>query len=78
MADIQDRGVVATVGTAIDQQVTATLGPHIAQSHGFELANFGRSHADQFARPSTFGQHRCRARNRARLPRAPGSHDGRS
>ena len=69
MADIDDRAVIAMVGTAIDQQVAATLGPHMAQSHGFELANFGNSHADQFARPSAFGQHRCRVSSRARLPR---------
>jgi len=56
MADIYDRDVIATAGIAIDQKVTATLGPHMAQSHGFELSNFGRRHASQFAPPSAFGQ----------------------
>jgi hypothetical protein len=57
MADVHGRAVIATAGIAIDQQVTATLGPHMAQSHGFELSNFGSSHAIEFAPPSAFGQH---------------------
>src|SRR5215471_12670311 len=56
MADIHDRAVIATVGTAIDQKVTATLGPHMAQSHGCQFPNFGRRHVSQFAPPSAFGQ----------------------
>jgi hypothetical protein len=47
MADIYDRAVMATVGISIDQKVTATLRPHMAQSHGVELSNFGRGHASQ-------------------------------
>jgi len=34
-------------GIAIDQKVTATLGPHMAQSHGCQLSNFVRRHACQ-------------------------------
>ena len=60
MADIQDRGVVATVGIAIDQEVPATLRPHMAESHGFELPNFGSSHAIECVLVSAFGQHRRR------------------
>jgi hypothetical protein len=56
MADIHDRAVIATAGIAIDQKVTATLGSHMAQSHGFELSNFGRRHGSQFAPPAAFGQ----------------------
>src|SRR5215510_15433249 len=57
MADIHDRAVIATVAIAIDQKVTATLRPHMAQSHGFELPNFGSNHANQFVPPSPFGQY---------------------
>ena len=56
MADIHDHAVIATVGIAIDQQVTATLGPHVAQSDGFELSNFDRRLASQLAPPSAFRQ----------------------
>jgi hypothetical protein len=47
MANIHDRAVIATVRIAIDQKVTATLGPHMAQSHGCQLSNFVRRHASQ-------------------------------
>ena len=47
MADIHDCAVIATAGIAIDQKVTATLGPHMAQSHGCQLSNFVRRHASQ-------------------------------
>jgi len=57
MADIHDCAVIATAGIAIDQQVTATLRPHMAQSHGFELPNFWSNHANQFVPPSPFGQY---------------------
>jgi hypothetical protein len=60
MAHIQNRAVIATAGIAIDQQVTATLRPHMAQSHGLELPKFGSSHANQCVPPSAFGQHRRR------------------
>jgi hypothetical protein len=30
MADILERAVIATAGIAIDQKITATLGPHMA------------------------------------------------
>ena len=56
MADIHDRAVIATVGMAIDQKVTATLRPHMPQCHGLELPNFASSHALEFAPPSAFGQ----------------------
>jgi hypothetical protein len=63
MADIHDRAVIATAGIAIDQKVTATLGPHMAQSHGFKLSNFEGRHASQSAPPSTFRQEfRCAKR----------------
>jgi hypothetical protein len=62
MADIHDCAVIATAGIAIDQKVTATLGPHMAQSHGCQLPNFGRRHASQFAPPSAFWQQPRRAR----------------
>jgi len=48
--------VIATVEIAIDQKVTATLGAHMAQSHGRQLSNFVRRHASQFAPPSAFRQ----------------------
>src|SRR5262245_30695710 len=47
MADILDRAVIAMAGIAIDQKVTATLRPHMAQSHGCQLSNFVRRHASQ-------------------------------
>ena len=47
MADIHDRAVIAMAGIAIDQKVTATLGSHMAQSHGCQLSNFDRRHASQ-------------------------------
>jgi hypothetical protein len=56
MADIHDRAVIATVGIAIDQKVTATLGPHMAQSHGCQLPNFDKRHVSQFAPPSALQQ----------------------
>jgi len=46
----------------MDQKVTATLGPHMAQSHGCQLPNFDRRHASQFAPPSVFRQEPRRAR----------------
>jgi hypothetical protein len=62
MADIHDCAVIATAGIAIDQKVTATLGPHMAQRHGRQLANFGRRHASQFAPSSVLRQEPRRAR----------------
>src|SRR5262249_15284442 len=56
MADIHDCAVIATVGIAIDEKVTAALGPHMAQSHGCQLRNFGRRHASQFAPRSALPQ----------------------
>src|SRR5262249_34629036 len=47
MADINNCAVIAMAGIAIDQKVTATLGPHMAQSHGCQLSNFVRRHASQ-------------------------------
>jgi hypothetical protein len=69
MADIHDRAVIATAGTAIDQKVTATLRPHMAQSHRRQFPNFGRRHVSQFAPPSASRQHRRRASSWARLAR---------
>jgi len=56
MADIHDPAVIAAIGIAIDQKVTATLGPHVAQSHGRQLPNFDKRHVSQFAPPSAFQQ----------------------
>src|SRR6266487_908854 len=56
MADIHDRPVIAMAGIAIDQRVTATLGSHMAQTHGCQLSNFDRGDASQFAPPSAFQQ----------------------
>ena len=47
MADIHDCAVIAMAGIAIDQKVTATLGPHMTQSHGCQLSNFDKRHASQ-------------------------------
>jgi hypothetical protein len=58
MADVHDRALIATTGVAIDQEVTATLRSHMAQSHGCELSNFGSSHANKCVPPSAFGQYR--------------------
>jgi hypothetical protein len=69
MADIHDRAVIATLGLATDQKVTATLRPHMAQSHRCKFSNFGRRHVSQFAPPSAFGQHRRRASSWAQLAR---------
>jgi hypothetical protein len=41
MADIHLVLVIATAGIAIDQKVTATLGPHMAHGHGFKLPTLG-------------------------------------
>jgi len=84
MADIHDCAVIATAGIAIDQKVTATLGPHMAQSHGCQLPNFGRRHASQFAPPFVFRQEPRRAvsercvRYLARTPRTKQCNDGRN
>src|SRR5215831_667221 len=56
MADIHDCAVIATVEIAMDQKVTATLGPHMAQSHGCQLSNFTGRHGSQFAPPSACRQ----------------------
>src|SRR5262249_55091871 len=56
MADIHDCALIATAGIAIDQEVTATLGPHMAQSHGCQLPNFGTRHASHFAPPFALRQ----------------------
>ena len=56
MADIHDRAMIAAIGIAIDQKVTATLGPHVAQGHGCQLPNFSRRHGSQFAPPSACRQ----------------------
>jgi hypothetical protein len=75
MADIHDCAVIAMIGITIDQKVTATLRPHMAQSHRCKFPNFGRRHVRQFAPPSAFGQHRRRASSWARLARggSPGN-----
>jgi hypothetical protein len=44
MADIDDRAVIATIGVAVDENVTAALGAHVAQSHRCKFPNFGRRH----------------------------------
>src|SRR6266550_3586375 len=51
MADIYDCAVIATVGIAIGQKVTTTLGPHMAQSHGCQLSDFVRRHASRPLQP---------------------------
>src|SRR5260370_39876087 len=75
MADIHYCAVIATIGVAIDQQVTATLRPHMAQSHRCKFPNLSRRHVSQSAAPPAFGQHRRRASSWARLARGglPGS-----
>jgi hypothetical protein len=65
MADIHDCAVIAAAGIAIDQKVTATLRPHMAQSHWFELSNFDRRHASQSAPSSAFRQEPPRDAKRA-------------
>jgi hypothetical protein len=66
--------VVASAVIAIDQHVTATLRPHMAQSHRCQFPNFGRRHVSQFALPSASGQHRRRASSWARPARGlPGN-----
>jgi hypothetical protein len=49
MADIHNRAVIATARVAIDQEITASLGSHMAQSHGCEFSNVETKHACQFA-----------------------------
>jgi hypothetical protein len=63
MADIHECAVITAAGVAIDQKVTATLGPHMAQSHGCQLSDFVRTHASQFAPSSAFRKNRRAMQN---------------
>jgi hypothetical protein len=65
MADIYECAVITAAGIAIDQKVTATLGPHMAQSHGCQLSDFVRTHVSQFAPSSAFRQEPPRDGKRA-------------
>src|SRR5215813_8698491 len=65
MADVHDYAVITAAGIAIDQKVTATLGPHMAQSHGCQLSDFVRTHVSQFAPSSAFRQEPPRDAKRA-------------
>jgi len=65
MADIHECAVITAAGIAIDQKVTATLGPHMAQSHGCQLSDFVRTHVSQFAPSSAFRQEPPRDAKRA-------------
>src|SRR5262249_35632347 len=55
MADIHDCALIATAGIAIDQEVTATLGPHMAQSHGAHFPTLVRGTPGTLHHPSPCG-----------------------
>jgi hypothetical protein len=68
MADIYDCAVIATAGIAIDQKVTATVGPHVAQRHRCEFPNFEVNHAHHVALQLAFLQGDCVAHAFASSP----------